>query len=309
MRVGFISMCIGSKSYVDMAIITIMSYIETNTTEVDWLIFGDTDEELNYIKEKLKFIQNNKVHIKVLPFVKLNLDFSKYDSYVFVSNFACQLFCKRIKLIDEYKKDYDLLVFVDLDILFVKDISTHLLRAYTDDNVWISGHEQISPNDGLTHLHYINFGFAILKCCKLRDNEFEHFLEVTKNQEKHYTSQDQTYYNTCYPQDKYLTYLDLQLGEWNYQWINSNKPDYKIYHYCPMRYMDEIEEDNTPYNIKGIGGISDLVYDKYAECAERYEKYLSPEFIKNVRINNKRFLNERLKNKKGYLLRKRYFGL
>lgn len=108
MKVGFISMCIGSKSYVDMAIVTIMSYIETNTTEVDWLIFGDTNEELNYIQEKLSFIQNNKVHIKVLPFIKINLDFSKYNASGFVNNSACQIFCKRIKLIDIYKKDYDL---------------------------------------------------------------------------------------------------------------------------------------------------------------------------------------------------------
>lgn len=308
MKVGFISMCIGSKSYVDMAIVTIMSYIETNTTEVDWLIFGDTNEELNYIQEKLSFIQNNKVHIKVLPFTKINLDFSKYNASGFVNNSACQIFCKRIKLIDIYKKDYDLLVFVDFDMLFVGDVSYYLIKAYTNDNAWISGHEQIELNNS-ERLHHINFGFAILKCCKLRNNEFEHFLEISKNKEDFYVSQDQTYYNYSYPDDKYLTYTDLQLGAWNYQWVNTHKPNYKIYHYHPMRFMDQTVSIDKKYSISGISWISDLVYDKYAECAERYSQYLSPEFIKNVRINNKRFLNERLKNKKGYLLKKRYFGL
>lgn len=318
MKIAFMSYVIGSKRFIDMAIVTIMSYLETNLTEVDWLIFGDTDDDLKCIKDRLSFIKDNQVHIKVLPFTNIedNVNFVNHKGWI--TDLACTMFYKRIKLIDKYKKDYDLLVMVDLDIIFVGGISAYLQKAYNDDNVWISGQEQNNPEEDIIKLnnnqHYINFGFAILKCSKLRDNEFDHLCKFLDTPNIILSCQDQSYYNSSYPADKYFVYQDLQLCEWNFQWFKRIKPQYKIYHYSPMRYMDQnktvIYNNKANENIEyGWSVISLLAYDKYAECTERYKQYLSGDFLKNVKLNNQRFLNERNADKISYYCYKRRYRL
>lgn len=315
MKTAFMSYVIGSKSFIDMAIVTILSYIETNDTEIDWLIFGNTEDELNSAKERLQNIKSNLVHIKVLPFTKIedNDNFINYKNWI--SDIGSTMFYKRIKLIDAYKNNYDILVMVDLDIIFIKDISKYLKRAYDNDDIWISGQEQVNPEPETTKLnnnhHYINFGFGILKCNKLRNNEFNNLLKLISNPEVKLICQDQSYYNSTYSADKYFGYHDLQLCEWNFPWFYHNKPDYKIYHYSPMRYMDQttiVTYDKSKYRY-GCGIISLLVYDKYAEYVERYKQYLSDDFIEKVRFNNQRFLKERAENRIQYSFNKRQYGL
>lgn len=244
-KTAFYSTIIGNLDlYIDMAMVTMQSYIKTNTYKIDWLIQCENDEEIQYCKERLSVLDSDIITIKyhIMPSCKTNnrpeVDYAEYSPFNWTSPKGAEIFCRRIAYVDDIIDSYDIIVCVDFDIIFSKDISDRFINMFNSPYI-VGGQTELSPLwhrydkyktmynlcDHTTNKyydllvkHYFNFGFGIINCKNLKHkipNQWEHFKTITKGYENYFCVQEQSYFSII-SQGLCKHYDDLQNLLWNH---------------------------------------------------------------------------------------------
>jgi len=330
MRVGFCSILTGSDIYCDLAIVCMQSYLATNNMEIDWIILCENSNEIGRAYDRLDFLQSSRFRIRyeLLPKVD-GVDYSKYNSFHWTSDKGAEIFTRRIKFFDLYKHEYDIFVTVDFDILFLHDISSYVERVYYEDGICMSGQQENflhglkfcltsicgyeRVEDKFNHDAYINFGFGILKCSELRDNSFEHFLEISKGYEDYFNTQEQAYFSAAYPPEKKIVYKYLQMLVYP-KLCNAEyrrKGNYKMIHFTPSNLLTKIvnEKDLKLERYTATDAVVVLMFDYYYDAVQSYHDHLSPEFL-NIIEKNKTMLDDyKHMHKREMFMLKLYYGI
>lgn len=280
-RKCFYSSCDGDN-FIELLTVTITSYKLHNTLPIDWIVIC-SEEGIEKVKERTQFMSDDLVRLVYTTMTEppFYVDYSKYNSFHWTSDKANEIFCKRIYFIDEWKNNYDLMVCVDLDCIFVDNVEAELENFYfsdcaiggTQEPFMLNyGFEQCMniemPNVPYDFTIYINFGFGMLNTRYLRNNNFERFLELSRGREDFFNTQEQAYF-ACEYQKSIKTY-DLQALVWG----RINKPEdykkcfkYKIIHFSPSRYLTD-DIFNLPQE-NMIFANTMLFYDKYADVVRK----------------------------------------
>lgn len=330
MKVGFCSIVTGRDIYCDLAIVCMQSYLATNNLEIDWIILCEDQDEIKRAYDRLDFMQSDTLHIRyeLLPKVE-GVDYSKYNSFGWTSDRGAEIFIRRIKYFDIVKKEYDILVTVDLDILFIADISSFIEQVYYRNDITLSGQKE--PFDFtldyalrktcnyekvenlFDHTAYINFGFCIMKCSRLRDDNWEYFLEISKGREEYFNTQEQAYFSAAYKPEEKIVYDDLQmliyprlpLAEYRH------KGNCKMIHYTPSnlltQYVDEKDLHLEKY--RAVDAVAVLLFHVYHNFIDSVREYLSPEFINIVDTNAEMIKRFKKANKNKLIMLMLFYGI
>lgn len=215
--------------YINLGIVTITSFKKYNNFKLDWCIISDSNSNLEYIKSKLNFLQDNNLSLtyKLLPECIINYTHFNILN-IAQTNSATELFIRRIKFVDTVKDDYDILVCVDFDILFRSNIF-NIINDFYNSNKIIGGQTEMNPlysndiyrpkdkdlNDAdFLPKIYVNFGFGMINTKFLPKSVWKDFLELSKNNERYFCSQEQSYFGIRF-QNNIFNVDDLQLLIWN----------------------------------------------------------------------------------------------
>ena len=330
MRVGFCSILTGSDIYCDLAIVCMQSYLATNNMEIDWILLCENDYEISRAHERLDFLQSDRFHLRyeLLPKVE-GVDYNKYNTFGWTSERGSEIFIRRIKFFDLYKNEYDIIVTVDFDILFIDDISSVIERVFYTDGIALSGQQEAFSHAlkyGLEHLcnyenldvpfdhsAYINFGFCVMKCSELRGNDWENFLKITTGKEDYFNTQEQAYFSAAYPPKKKIVYKNLQLLIYG----KLVRVDYrrrgncKMIHFTPSGLLTKIVDVNQLQLRRdhAVDAVTVLMYDYYYDAVQSYNEHLSPEFL-NIIYTNKAILDDyKRMHKREMIMLKLYYGI
>lgn len=304
-KVAFFSTIIGNiKKYCNFAKVTMQTYDNTNTLDVEWLITANTEDELNTIK---LYMNNKYKHITLkymlLPKTYGIEDYSKYNQLNWVSDLACQLFTDRIAFVDDVQDLYDVLVCVDLDIIFRADISKYILDFYNSP-FKLGGQTEVNYSNynliqkGITNLtnekyynphYYVNFGFGMIHCKNMHKDHWKTFLDISKNHEYAFSCQEQLYFAVSSEEKRIKHYDNLQLLVYvkidtrSKRGFTENQP---LIHYTRSNYLGTEFNANEVTDLKLH--IVVLAYYNVYYNAVLDTPNLDEEFINLIKSNNEK---------------------
>lgn len=253
-RKAFYSSCDGDK-FIDLLIVTVTSYKKHNTLPIDWIVICKNHAGMDGVRKRTEFLTDEKVRMvyAVMPEPPAQIDYKKYNSFKWTSDYACEIFCKRVYFVDVWKSRYDLMVCVDLDCLFVGDVEPEI-RDFMDSGCAVGGTSEPfllrygfesrlkrqMPSTNYCFDKYINFGFGMLNTRLLRDDNFMRFASISKGCEDFFNTQEQAYF-ACEYQQSIKVYPGLQCLVWGR--INDKKYchhyDYKVIHFSPAKFLTD----------------------------------------------------------------------
>lgn len=295
-RKAFYSSCDGEK-FIDLLIVTVTSYKLHNTLPIDWIIICKDVKSLENVRTRTTFLSDEivKMVYTIMPDPPIELNYKKYNSFRWTSDYASEIFCKRIYFVDLWKDKYDLLCCVDLDCLFIDDVEP-VIKDFLNSNCAIGGtSEPFLIQYGFESClkmemqevpynfdKYINFGFGMINTKYIRNDNYLRFIELSKGKEDFFNTQEQAYFS-CEYQSSIKEYNDLQCLVWGRLSLKKYRHPYKykVIHFSPSRYLTsdifKLDVHNYTY------GITVVFYRLYAETVMKSK--VSKDF-KRLTIHN-----------------------
>lgn len=311
MKVCFYSLCTGEPIYQELAITCMKSYLQTNSLEIDWILLCENENERGFNHDNIQpKIGNDQIHIRyeVLPRVQ-EMDFSKYNSLGWKSQKMTEFLARKIKFIDDYKDQYDVLVSVDLDTLFLEDISNYIEFMYKTNDIALLG--QLEPSViewnvehvlGLSdEMPYnsektINLGLAFFKPKLLMQDNWNNFLKISKGKEDFFNIPDKAYFCASIPNEKKMALKDLQLLVYPRLADRTFRKHqhYSLIHYSPSTVIKYIPEEELNFENQTYAVVYEY-FDFYYNFVKSIEQDLRSSFIYIIEENKK--LIDKLKEK------------
>ncbi len=174
--------------------------------------------------------------MKVLEDNTVNLHIDKYVDKSFSNPTAAKCFINRIKYLQDTakKKEFVYMITLDLDLLFIKNISP-LIKDFIDSNAIYGGkQEPLAVVYNQKRLTYINLDIGFINLKRFPLNIWEEFINKSHGAEEYFYVHDQS--ALCHlieDKDKWI-HNDLQLvvhALWHPAF--RTKRDYYIIHFTP----------------------------------------------------------------------------
>ena len=152
-----------------------------------------------------------------------------------------------------------------------------------------------------------------MKCSRLRDDNWEYFLEISKGREDYFNTQEQAYFSAAYKPEEKIVYDDLQmliyprlpLAEYRH------KGNCKMIHYTPSnlltQYVDEKDLHLEKY--RAVDAVVVLLFHVYHNFVDSIREYLSPEFINIVDTNAAMIKRFKKANKNKLIMLMLFYGI
>lgn len=278
-RKAFYSSCDGDK-FIDLLIVTVTSYKLHNSLAVDWIIICKDNDSIQNVKKRTEFLSDEKVKMiyTVMPDPPIEVDYKKYNTFKWTSDYASEIFCKRIYFVDVWKYKYDFMCCVDLDCLFIDNVEP-IIRDFMDSDYAVGGAlEPFSLRYGFEAClkmempeipynfdKYVNFGFGMLNTRFIRSDNYKRFIELSKGKEVFFNTQEQAYF-ACEYQNTIKGYEDLQCLIWGRLPRPSHYRHpykYKMIHFSPSIYLTSDIRKLDTSELRYANTV--LFYRKYAE--------------------------------------------
>lgn len=333
MKIAFYSSCTNDEKFIDMGIATISSYLRTNNLEIDWIIIGNSEEDNIRNKERMNFLEEenlDRLHLRyvTMPADDVGLDYHSYNTFNWTSDKASEIFLRRIKFVDEYKDQYDVMVCVDFDIIFTDDVVNFIEEVYFSDSIEIAGQQEpFMLEYGLKKLMnindikipydisgYINFGFGILNCKLLRNDNWNHFINMSKGKEYYWNTQEQAYFCSAYNNKQLSKNLQMLIYPRIVDKSYRTKNKFKMIHFTPCKFITTKLESNSDLlkfdrnNDTMLNFVCFCYFDFYYTIVKE-SKGISKEFLEIIEHNKKIIDAHKKKYHTKISLLRLYFGL
>lgn len=315
-KTAFYSSLVGNiEKYSNLAKVTLQSYDNTNTLNVDWIFLANTEKEL----EQVKTLMNNTYKHITLKFVIAPKtegieDYKLYNPFNWTTMDACKLFTDRIAVVDLLQPKYDILICVDLDIIFRDDISKYIKDFYCSPYK-LAGQTEYNYTEGNLKYtlmkstdnqfykpkFYVNFGFGMIHCKNIHKNHWDTFLKISKGYERFFGCQEQLYFAISCGSKSIKRYDGLQMLVYNrvsnsrireveqYQCIGKTP----IIHYTRSTFLTNLfsKRDILSFNTNFRWHLVTMLY--YSIYLENVLKTpnLSEDFVNLVKTNAKQIEN------------------
>lgn len=270
-----IAFCVLNEGYVDPAIVALRSFCRWNST-IEVICYAEKGANYANLQQAL---DGYLVSYKEVPFPKEDIFNKAGGKYLLIPNSAMPAISQRLICLDELKKNYDLIINFDLDTLFCNSIKNALNNA--DSNHIYGVDEKENRNKWITNFclkewipgnKYFNTGFVIYGAKVLRNfSLYESYLKALNKNPEHFNCPEQDFLN-------YLLNDYLILLKPNYNLMFTDKLYFSV---APV--MIHFYGSLKPWNSQGryLGNVG-FYYDKYKKIAQQYQRWLSPEFIKQL---------------------------
>lgn len=258
------SLAIGSATYKDLAYLCIQSFKEYKYPyKFIWEFLIENQEDIEDWLNLLKPLEEPwlKFRVKVLKDNTAKLNIDKYVDKSFSNPTAAKCFINRIKYLQDTakKKEFDCMITLDLDLLFIKNISP-LIKNFIDSNAIYGGkQEPLIYVYNQKRLIYINLGIGFINLKRFPLTIWKEFINKSRGAERYFYVHDQS--ALCHfieDKDKWIC-NDLQLvvhALWHPAF--RTKRDYYIIHFTPgYLFFNKIKD------IKYCSNIHNAVVLKY----------------------------------------------
>ena len=140
------SLAIGNATYKDLAYLCIQSFKEYKYPyKFIWEFLVESQESKEEWLNLLKPLEESwlKFRVEVLKDSTTNLNIDKYVDKKFSNLTAAKCFINRIKYLQDTakKKEFDYMITLDLDLLFIKNISP-LIKDFINSNAIYGGKQE-----------------------------------------------------------------------------------------------------------------------------------------------------------------------
>lgn len=302
MKVLYSSIAVG-EMYGWFAYNCLNSFKDLITEPVEWEIQTDTEESINYFKELLSPLEDDRLHFiySLMPQVSNEVDVNKYITLGWTSFKSASFFLNRIKHIEDLKNQgkYDILITIDLDSIFrrnpielvntfIKSGKTYggarepydIVTSYKMNNKGV----YLKSNKTFKYENYFNLGFGLLNLNKLPNNIWNTFKEMSKDCEEYFNVQDQSFFCYLIPEEEKIILDDAQLVVhllWKKEYRIKRDP--YLIHFSPdIKLMFERfnVNDVNPWQIVKL-----KYYYLFAKYALQNSRILPDKVIENVKFN------------------------
>ena len=191
------SLAIGNAVYKDLAYLCIQSFKEYKYPyNFIWEFLVENQESKEEWLDILKPLEESwlKFRVEVLKDNTTNLSVDKYVDKSFSNPIAAKCFINRIKYLQDTakKKEFDYMITLDLDLLFIKNIS-HLIKNFINSNAIYGGkQEPLAVVYDQQRLVYINLGIGFINLKRFPLNIWEEFLDKSQGAEYYFRVHDQS---------------------------------------------------------------------------------------------------------------------
>lgn len=286
------SLAIGGAVYKDLAYLCIQSFKEYKYPyKFIWEFLVKNQESKKEWLNLLKSLEEPWLKFKVSIFkdntAKLNID--KYVDKSFSNPIAAKCFINRIKYLQDTakKKEFDCMITLDLDLLFIKNISP-LIKDFIDSNAIYGGKpEPLNYVYNPKSLIYLNLGVGFINLKRFPLNIWEEFINKSHGAEKYFCVHDQS--ALCHfieDKDKWIC-DDLQLvihALWRP--VFRVKKDYYIIHFTPSYlFFNKINDIKYCFNVRNAVVLKYfyLYYKHYL----KHKDHISKQTQEIIEHNNK----------------------
>lgn len=294
--------------YCNLFVVTCTSYKKFNDLPITWNIIYTDEKDVDHIKERISYLEDDLVKIVYSPLPKVDVDAPRYNSVHWTSDFCSYLFIARIKWFDEHLHDgYDVICPVDIDCIFMSSIR-EMLTDFAFGPYAVGGQYELFATKWIeaeTGVHmskkiydwtrYVNFGFGMLNCRLMYENNFERFMKLSKGYEDWFNTQEQAYFSLCTPTFMIKNYEDCQTLAWSRETCEKSRisKQAKLIHFTQSRCMFKKIEDITADKLlrwqdmyKYVFMIVPMIYiDEYMPYLTECKEHLTDDFIENVTYN------------------------
>lgn len=178
-----VAFCVVDSDYIDPAIVALTSFFRFSSTKVVCYV----EEGTNYQRLR-QATAGHPIEFRVVEFPKFPIHETLGNKYLelFVSRKSLPAFAMRIMALQELKKEADIIVNFDLDVMFFNTIQ-FLIDRCDDEHIygvserknrdrWMAN---LNLNEIICNPVYINTGFVVYGAKAISDNlldEYESFL-------------------------------------------------------------------------------------------------------------------------------------
>ena len=286
------SLAIGSAVYKDLAYLCIQSFKEYKYPyKFIWEFLVESQEDIEGWLTLLNPLEEPwlKFRVEVLKDNTTNLSIDKYVDKRFSNPIAAKCFINRIKYLQDTakKKEFDYMITLDLDLLFIKNISP-LIKDFINSNAVYGGEQEpLAVVYDQQRLVYINLGIGFINQKRFPLNIWEEFLDRSQGAEYYFRVHDQS--ALCHfieDKDKW-TSNDLQLvvhALWHPAF--RAKREYYVIHFTPgCIFFNKIKDMKYCINIRNTVVLKyfHLYYKHYL----KYKDHISNQTQEILEHNNK----------------------
>ena len=286
------SLAIGSAVYKDLAYLCIQSFKEYKYPyKFIWEFLVENQEDIEDWLNLLKPLEEPwlKFRVKVLKDNTAKLNIDKYVDKSFSNPTAAKCFINRIKHLQDTakKKEFDYMITLDLDLLFIKNISP-LIKDFINSNAVYGGEQEpLAKVYNQQRLVYINLGIGFINLKRFPLNIWEEFINKSYGAEEYFVVHDQS--ALCHlikDKDKWI-HNDLQLvvhALWDPTF--RAKREYYVIHYTPgYVFFNKIKDIKYCINIRNTVMLKyfHLYYKHYL----KYKDNISKQTQEILEYNNK----------------------
>lgn len=286
------SLAIGSATYKDLAYLCIQSFKEYEYPyKFIWEFLVENKESKEEWLDLLKPLEEPwlKFRVEILKDNTTNLSINKYVDKRYSNPIAAKCFINRIKYLQDTakKKEFDYMITLDLDLLFIKNISPLIEDFINSNTVYGGEQEPLAVVYDQHRLVYINLGMGFINLKRFPLNIWEEFLDKSHGAEYYFRVHDQS--ALCHfieDKDKWI-HNDLQLvvhALWDPAF--RAKRDYYVIHYTPgYVFFNKIKDMKYCINIRNTVVLKyfHLYYKHYL----KYKDYISKQTQEILEHNNK----------------------
>lgn len=191
------SLAVGSAVYKDLAYLCVQSFKEYEYPyKFIWEFLVENQESKEEWLDLLKPLEEPwlKFRVEVLKDNTANLSIDKYVDNRFSNPTAAKCFINRIKYLQDMakKKEFDCMITLDLDLLFIKNISP-LIKDFINSNAVYGGEQEpLAVVYDQQRLVYINLGIGFINLKRFPLNIWEEFLDKSQGAEYYFRVHDQS---------------------------------------------------------------------------------------------------------------------
>ena len=178
-----VAFCVVDSDYIDPAIVALTSFFRFNSTKVVCYV----EEGTNYQRLR-QATAGHPIEFRVVEFPQFQIHETLGNKYLelFVSRKSLPAFAMRILALQELKKEADIIVNFDLDVMFFNTIQFMIDRCDDEHIYGVSERKNrdrwmanLNLNEIICNPVYINTGFVVYGAKAISDNlldEYERFL-------------------------------------------------------------------------------------------------------------------------------------
>lgn len=286
------SLAIGSAVYKDLAYLCIQSFKEYKYSyNFIWEFLVENQESKEEWLNLLKPLEEPwlKFRVEVLKDNTMNLSIDKYVDNRFSNPIAAKCFINRIKYLQDTakKKEFDYMITLDLDLLFIKNISP-LIKDFINSNAVYGGEQEpLAVVYDQQRLVYINLGMGFINLKRFPLNIWEEFLDKSQGAEYYFRVHDQSALCHFIEDKEKWIHNDLQLvvhALWDPAF--RAKREYYVIHYTPgYVFFNKIKDMKYCINIRNTVVLKyfHLYYKHYL----KYKDHISKQTQEILEHNNK----------------------